>query len=357
MHLFTRRSRAAAVLAVAAALVAAVPALARPADPPPVPHVRHVVEVFLENEQATKTWEDGSTATHLVALRRAGAYIPDFFGVGHASLSNYEAAFAGVAPTAEGKADCLGQPYGRCVFPASVRTIADLLDARAKRWKVYAEGMAGAPGGGPCLHAPSRLLPDPYQGPLTNGYAARHNPPVWFDSVLRHGGSEDYCRAHDVDLTELWRDADAGALPDYSIVVPDTCHDGHDTSSTGGCALDPEGPTAPSGVDAMDAWLPGFVHRLTTSKAWTRDSVLLLTFDESESGDTSGCVPCADGSAGGRIGAVVISGLVRPGTVSTWQGDHYGVLRTLEAAWDLGSLHAHDADPGVTPLTDVWSRR
>jgi hypothetical protein len=313
--------------------------------------------VFLENEDATKTREDGSSAAGLVAVRRSGAYVPAFYGVGHASLSNYEAAFAAVAPTADSKADCLGRPWGQCVYPPSVHTIGDLLDAKGRPWKTYAEGMAGAPAGGACLHAPSRQLPDPYQGPGTNGYAARHNPPVWFDSVLQHGGSEAYCKAHDVDLADLWRDAAANQLPDYSLVVPDTCHDGHDTQSLGGCTLDPEGPSAPNGVAAMDAWLPDFVHRLTTSKGWDRNSVLLITFDESEQADTTGCTPCHDGSAGGRVGAVVISGLVRPGSVSVWQGDHYGVLRTVEAAWGLGSLHAHDADPGVTPLTDVWSRR
>jgi hypothetical protein len=175
--------------------------------------------------------------------------------------------------------------------------------------------------------------------------------------VLQHGGSEDYCRAHDVDLNQLWRDTDAGALPHYAVVVPDTCHDGHDTQALGGCTLDPEGPKAPNGVAAMDDWLPRFVRRLTTSKGWDSNSVLVLTFDESEVADSSGCAPCKDGSAGGRIGAVVLSRQVRPGTISGWYGDHYGMLRTLEAVWGLGSLHAHDADPGVTPLTDVWIRR
>src|SRR5439155_27153433 len=85
---------------------AASPPIARPA----VPRFSHVVEVFLENESAGSTWEDEQAAPHLAALRRENVYIPAFFAAGHASLSNYEAAFGAVEPTSQGKADCLGMP-------------------------------------------------------------------------------------------------------------------------------------------------------------------------------------------------------------------------------------------------------
>ena len=332
----------------------------------PVPRFSHVVEVFLENETATSTWEDPVHAPALQELRKQGAYIPAFYGVGHVSLDNYEAAFGAVEPTAQGKADCLGRPYGSCIFPATVPTIASLFDGAGLSWKVYSEGMEGAPGGHPCLHGPSRSLPDPYQGPGTNGYATRHNPAPWFDSILTKGTSESYCQAHSVDLSHLTTDLQSPAtLPAFSFIEPDTCHDGHDTSSTGGCALDPEGPAAPSGVAAINAWLPGFVQKVTTSPAWDKNSVLFITFDEAATTDTSGCVPCHDTSAGGRIGALVISPLVAPNSTSQWSGDHYGFVRTLEASWGLPTLKSqaaapqaaqtvHDGDPGVSVLGDVW---
>ena len=332
-----------------------------------VPRFSHVVEVFLENENATATWEDPAHAPALQELRKQGAYIPNFFGVGHASLDNYEAAFGAVEPTTQGKADCLGQPYGSCIFPASVPTIANLLDDAGLGWKVYSEGEEGAPGGHPCLHAPSRNAPDPYQGPGTNGYATRHNPAPWFDAIVAKGGSEAYCQAHAVDLTHLADDLQSPArLPAFSFIQPDTCHDGHDTQSSGGCALDPEGPSAPSGVAAINAWLPGFVHQVTTSPAWDDNSLLFITFDESSTADTTGCAPCHDTSAGGRIGALAISPRIKPGSTSTWVGDHYSFLRTLEASWALPTLKSraaspaaaqtvHDGDPGGTVLADVWT--
>ena len=330
---------------------------------PAVPRFSHVVYVVLENENAANTFE---SLPNLKALAKQGVYLPNFWAEGHNSLSNYEAMWAGVEPTSQGKADCAGMPYGTCIFPASVPTIATLLDAKKLPWKVYSEGMAEAPLGGNCLHAPNRLLPDVYQGPLTNGYATRHNPAMWFDSILTKGGNEDYCKAHSVDLTELWKDSAAKRLPAFSFVEPDTCHDGHDRQEIGGCTLDPEGPTYPAGTAAIEAWLPGFVKQLTSSKGWDDRSVLVITFDEALTTDATGCVPCHDTSAGGRIGTIIISPLLaKHGYYKSWYGDHYGLLRTWEVAWGMPTLKSkaaspaaaklvHDGDPGVKPLTGIW---
>lgn len=353
---------------------AATPTTAKTAKPiakaPAVPRFDHVVEVFLENESATATFEaPAAQVPGLAALKKQGVYLPDFYAVGHASLDNYVAVFGGVQPNSHTETDCLGQDFDTCTFPASYLTLGALLDAKHLSWKVYSEGMDGAPGGHNCLYAPNPSAPDIYQGPDTNGYATRHNPAPWFDSVRLHGGSQAYCQAHNVDLTQLWKDDQSGkTLPVWSFVEPDTCHDGHDDSpAVGGCALDPEGATAPTGVAAIDAWLPGFVHRLTTSPGWDSKSLLVITFDEAASSDTSGCAPCHDGSSGGRIGALLISGLLaHPGTSYTgWVGDHYAMLRTFEAAFGLPTLKSraptaaqaalvHDGDPGVRPLTGVW---
>ncbi|MBV9412823.1 MAG: hypothetical protein JO148_14630, partial [Acidimicrobiia bacterium] len=50
---------------------------AAPASGPP--RFSHVVEVFLENETATATWENAADAPNLQKVRAMGAYIPNFF--------------------------------------------------------------------------------------------------------------------------------------------------------------------------------------------------------------------------------------------------------------------------------------
>jgi phosphatidylinositol-3-phosphatase len=358
----------AAFLPVAGAMTSSASSPAHPAAPSRVvPKFSHVVEVMLENESATATFENPKAAPHLAKLLRRGVYIPHFYAEGHASLDNYEASFSAHQPTGPGKSDCLGRPFKKCIFPKSVRTLGALLDRKHYRWRIYSEGMTGAPGGHNCLHALSRNLPDFYQGPGTNGYATRHNPAPWFASVLDKGGNESYCRHHSVDLTQLWQDAKRRTtMPRWSFVEPDTCHDGHDTSAEGGCTLDPEGPGSPNGVAAIDAWLPGFVNRLTHSNAWDSHSLLVITFDEGSGSDTRGCTRCDDKSAGGRIGALLIGPvLAHRSTVDfLTRADHYSLLRTWENAWGLPTLASvdpksirsqiHDGDPGVKPITGVW---
>jgi hypothetical protein len=333
-----------------------------------VPRFSHVVEVMLENESATATFENPKAAPHVAKLMRRGVYIPHFYAEGHASLDNYESSFSAEQPTPNGEADCLGMPYKNCIFPTSVKTLGALLDRKHMKWRIYSEGMVGAPGGHNCLHAPSRNSPDPYQGPGAHGYATRHNPAPWFASVLDKGKNESYCRHHSVDLKELWTDAKhRKTMPRWSFIEPDTCHDGHDTSAEGGCTLDPEGPGSPNGVAAIDSWLPGFVHRLTHTPAWDARSLLVITFDEGNGSDTRGCKPCHDKSAGGRVGALLIGHpLARHNSVD-WltKADHYSLLRTWEASWHLPTLKSravstkaarsvHDGDPGVKPLTGMW---
>src|SRR4051794_3493502 len=58
-----------------------------------VPRFSHVVEVMLENESATATFEDATAAPALHKLLSKGLYLPRFYAEGHASLDNYMASF------------------------------------------------------------------------------------------------------------------------------------------------------------------------------------------------------------------------------------------------------------------------
>ena len=46
----------------------------------------------------------------------------------------------------------------------------------------------------------------------------------------------------------------------------------------------------------------------------------------------------SSGPGGGRVGAVLLSPLIRPGTVSTADYNHYSLLRTVEDIFSLPHL-------------------
>ena len=74
-----------------------------------------------------------------------------------------------------------------------------------------------------------------------------------------------------------------------------------------------------------------------------------MTFDEAETSDAGACCgegpgptahrcPGSSGRGGGRIGAVMLSPYIRPGTTSTLPYNHYSLLRSVEDMFGLGHL-------------------
>ena len=65
--------------------------------------------------------------------------------------------------------------------------------------------------------------------------------------------------------------------------------------------------------------------------------------------------PGFNGPGGGRIGAVVLSPFVKPGTVSAVPYNHYSLLRTVEASFGLPAL-GYAAAPGLRAFgADVFT--
>jgi phosphatidylinositol-3-phosphatase len=356
-------------LAVLAALVfALVPAAARAAGPPPIDHVFVIV---LENEDAATTFGPGSQIPYLAqTLRGQGVFLPNYYGTGHNSLDNYLSMVSGQAPNPSTQADCplytnvlpgtigaSGQAIGTgCVYPAAVKTVADQLEARGLTWKGYMEDMGADPardGGTTCAH-PAIGTPDRSQSAAADDqYAARHNPFVYFHSII----DRPACAANDVPLSRLPADlGSAAGTPSLSFITPDLCHDGHDATCADG---------GPGGLPAADAFLRAWVPRIIGSPAFAH-GLLVITFDEAEN-DSSAC--CGEppgpntpspggqkpGPGGGRVGAVALSPFIRPGSTSTHPYNHYALLRSIEDLFRLGHL-GYAAQAGLRPFgSDVYS--
>jgi len=340
---------------------------------PPPPPIKHVFVIVLENKTYATTFGAKSPAPYLAdTLVKAGAFLREYYGTGHSSLDNYIAMIAGIAPTPETQADCGvyaefvqtgtapdGQPIGNgCVYPAHVMTIANQLKERGFKWAAYMEDMGANPAREPatCGH-PALGAPDLTEmATPADQYAAKHNPFVYFHSII----DTPACDSNVVALPRLEIDLEsANRTLAFSFISPSLCHDGHDTPCVNG---------EPGGLVSADRFLQHWVPLITSSPAWGEGSLLVITFDEAPSSkDATAC--CNEqpgpnvskagvtGPGGGRVGAVLLSSYIEPGTVSDVPYNHYSFLRSIEDIFGLPHL-GYAAQPGLRSFgADVYRQK
>jgi hypothetical protein len=358
-------------LAVAAAIVAGLLAGWTSSATADVPRVEHVFIVVLENEDASDTFGDRTDIPYLAnTLAGQGAFVRNYYATGHLSLDNYISMVSGQSPNPYTQADCPvytnvtpalpssdGQVIGiGCVYPPGVQNIATQLEGNGYTWKGYMQDMANSAPAQPasCRH-PSLNSSDSTQTAKPNDqYAARHNPFVYFHSII------DFptCQANDVDLSQLAPDLrSAATTPDYAFITPDLCNDGHDTPCADG---------GPGGMKQANSFLKGLIPEITASPAYQDRGLIIVTFDEAEGGESpsdDGSACCGEptgpntpapgaltgGPGGGRIGAVMVSNCIQPGTVSTDSYNHYSLLRSIEDNFGLPHL-GYAAQAGLQPF-------
>src|SRR5689334_18304253 len=235
--------------ALAALIVCLWPAVARADGLPPV---KHAFVIVLENSDFATNFPSGSArqAPYLAkTLTAQGQLLTQYYGTSHVSLGNYISMVSGQAPNPDTQSDCNagfrdvfpgvpapdnGQVLGSgCVYPPAVETIADQLEAKGLTWRAYMEDMGddlARDGRATCSHPALNSQDGTQTATATDQYATRHNPFVYFHSIIDDQAS---CDAHVVNLRALPTDlAQASTTPSFSFITPDLCSDGHDT----GCA-------------------------------------------------------------------------------------------------------------------------
>ncbi|MDX6697670.1 MAG: phosphatidylinositol-3-phosphatase [Solirubrobacteraceae bacterium] len=346
--------RIAGALVALACLAAAGPV--RAAGEPPV---KHVWVLILENKNYDESFGPASPAPYLAkTLRAQGQLLPNFYATTHLSLGNYIALVSGQASNPVTQADAPaftdvfpgtigadGQAIGQgSVYPANVKTIADQLDAKGLTWKGYMEDMGNsATEPKTCRHPAPNAMDSTQSARRGDQYAARHNPFVYFHSVI---DDRARCDAHDVPLDRLQPDlASVATTPNYSFITPNLCNDGHDAPCVDG---------KPGGLRSADDFLKLWVPRITASPAYRAGGLLIVTFDEAEAaGSNPDATACCNqqpgpntpnpggpvpGSGGGKVGSVLLSPWVRPGSVNPTPYNHYSLLRSVQALFGLGPL-------------------
>jgi hypothetical protein len=289
-----RFSFALAALAVAVAAVATGVWLAWPSDGgPAVPAFRHAIVVVFENKEQGEVAGNPEAPT-FAELGRRYATLSTYQAVAHPSLPNYLALVSGSTQGIE--SDCTS-----CLVRAP--NVADLLERAGLSWKTYAEGL---PRTG-------------FTGASAGLYAKKHNPFLYFAGIAQNPSR----RARVVPLAQLSRDLAAEQLPDFALVVPNLCHDMHDCP-----------------VATGDQWLRRTIVPLLREPQLA-GSVVFVVFDEG----------ATDEGGGGRVVALALGPLVRPGSDYDRATTHFGLLRTLEDAWGLPRL---GRSAQAQPITGIW---
>jgi phosphatidylinositol-3-phosphatase len=330
---------------------------ASPSSDPP-----HVFLLVLENESYKQTYLNEPKRYIGKNLEKQGTLLTQYHAIGHFSLDNYIAMISGQAPNPDTSGDCgsyvnfnrttkpakinsRGQAVGvGCVYPSNVMTLPNQLSALGISWHGYMEDMGNTPSreqkrcGVPTLLKHRR--DDTQLATKKDQYAARHNPFVYFHSLIDPG----LCTQNVVPLTAL-PDAlkSVDTTPHFSFITPDLCDDGHDSPCRG---RDSRGSKA-GGLVSANHFLSVWVPRIERSPAYQDNGLIIITSDESETTDSSKCCnekpgpnehkPGIFGPGGGRIGTLVIGQCVQPGVKDARPYDHYSLLRSLENLFGIST--------------------
>ena len=319
---------------------------AEPILPPEIPEeealppVTHVFLIVLGENGFEESFGESSTAPYLAkTLPEKGELIANYYATSSGDLANQIALISGQGPTPETVANCptyadivpgtisaAGQVEGAgCVYPAATPSLPRQLAEQELTWKAYVEDRIA-----PCAHE-----------------EGSRDPFVYFHSFT----DTPECAATDVGLDQLAPDlATATKTPALSYIVPNACHAGAELPCEEG---------QPAGPAAAEAFLQSVVPAIEASPAYREGGLIAITSAQARqtgaAPDTSSCCiaplypnlpveaapeaatgPVKPTGGGGRVGLLLLSPFVVPGTVDeSGYYNHYSLLFSIEELFGL----------------------
>jgi hypothetical protein len=260
-----------------------------------VPTSSHVFVVVEENHSYSSVI-GSSSMPYLNSLASKYGLATQYYANTHPSIGNYFMLSAGQIITNN---DAL------CGTVTQDNIVRHLLTA-GKTWKAYVDSLPSAG----------------YTGCDVYPYVKHHNPLAYFSDVAN--SSEKY---NLVPFTKFASDLTNQRLPQFSFIVPNMLHDGHDGS-----------------LSTADSWLKTNIAPLIASSTFQKDGILIITFDESTGSDTQ--------HGGGHVATVVIGPKVKLAHKSTTLYQHQNLLKTVMKALGLSSFPG--AASNAAPMTDMF---
>jgi phosphatidylinositol-3-phosphatase len=324
-------------------------------EPPPPPPIQHVFLIALGEHGFEEGFGPESLAPYLAQeLVSKGELLSNYYAVAQSRLANEVALLSGQGPTiatAEGcpeYTDIASPTVGAeeqvegegCAYPAETKTLPGQLVEAKRSWRAYVEG------GGGCAGGESR------------------NPFTFFHSIF----DKPECTERTVGVDQLAADLKTDkTTPSLSYVVPSPCHDGSEQPCQDG---------HPGGLAEAQPFLEEVVPEIQESQPYKAGGLIAITFAQApQSGpnaDQSACCgapeypnlpqptppptssgPVKPSGGGGRVGLLLLSPYVEPGTVDeSAYFNHFSLLLSIEEAFGLPPI-GYAASPALTPFASA----
>jgi hypothetical protein len=381
-----------------------------------LPEVKHAFLIVLGENSYESLFSAAAGVPYLTrTLPKKGELIPDYYGVTGGVLANEIALLSGQGPTAETAVNCPDytaiapatvSPFAEqvegagCVYPKTVESLPTQLEEKELTWRAYVEDMENGGEIGQPWRCRKPMLGGADSSPAGSPgdqYATWRNPVVYFGAIAESAE----CEKHDVGFEILAKDLQAKKkTPALSLIFPDACHSGGEVECE---------PGAPKGAQAVASLLKTLVPAIIASPAYEEGGLIMITSAQApqagEGPDPSGCClapeypnlpatatpstattpstmtkeaspPTSEASTsateentapttttyseesvtesggGGKVGLLMISPFVEPGTVvETEYANHFTLLKTLEKMFGVEPLgYASEAEmPTLSP--------
>jgi hypothetical protein len=371
-----------------------------PGTPIKLPPIKHVWVIALSGTSFSAALADPTADPYLAKqLVPKGTLLSNYALSSSSALGNGIALLSGQSVNLDTEQNCptysalepptvnattgLAEGVG-CVYPATVKTLADELTAGSLTWKAYVQDMeADAPvGAAPAANMPSGAgtppntaaqagtsttpsagtqtgtattpaggsssgtgttpatstqpttgvtcrrpelgAADPNHTPTPGDpYLTYRNPFVYFDSLL----SEGACASNDVDLSQLQASlATPADTPSLSWIVASACSDGSATS----CA-----PGSPAGLASADSFLKEVVPQILATSAYSKEGLIVIVPDSP---------PASPASAASKpVGALLLSPFVHSDKRVAESFNDFSLSKSISLLFGVLPLgHAND---------------
>ena len=224
----------------------------------PAPLFDHVFVIVLENHGFDDFFANGPSP-FMRELAESQGLATHYFGIVHPSLPNYLALIGGGDfGIRDDRPSCFAS--GLSDQAACNKVAGDSLVGQLRRaglsFAIYAEDLPRA--GSLVVTAPN--------GPSGALYAQKHNPVPYFEDLARDPSVLSQMKPYSDFAADL-----ASGAPSVTFIVPNQCHDGHGL---------PVCRDRDRLISDYDFFVREAVTAIRASKAWTRRSAIVVTFDE-----------------------------------------------------------------------------